>query len=120
MRWSLGIDIGSLDVSIIVGYPGSIASLWQQAGRAGRRSGVSLTILVANSSAINQFLCTEPKYIFDRTPESGIIDPDNLIIKTNHLKCAAFELPFDEDENSMANRHEQDSGLPRRPEYPPP
>ncbi|MEW5796649.1 MAG: DEAD/DEAH box helicase [Candidatus Zixiibacteriota bacterium] len=94
----LGIDIGSLDVSIIVGYPGSIASLWQQAGRAGRRSGVSLTIMVANSSAINQFLCSEPKYITERTPESGIIDPDNLIIKTNHLKCAAFELPFDEDE----------------------
>ena len=94
----LGIDIGSLDVSIIVGYPGSIASLWQQAGRAGRRAGVSLTIMVANSSAINQFLCSEPKYITERTPESGIIDPDNLIIKTNHLKCAAFELPFDEDE----------------------
>jgi len=94
----LGIDIGSLDVSIIVGYPGSIASLWQQAGRAGRRAGVSLTIMVAKSSAINQFLCSEPKYITERTPESGIIDPDNLIIKTNHLKCAAFELPFDEDE----------------------
>ncbi len=94
----LGIDIGSLDVSIIVGYPGSIASLWQQAGRAGRRAGMSLTIMVANSSAINQFLCSEPRYITDRTPESGVIDPDNLIIKTNHLKCAAFELPFDEDE----------------------
>jgi DEAD/DEAH box helicase domain-containing protein len=94
----LGIDVGSLDVSIIVGYPGSIASLWQQAGRAGRRSSTSLTILVANSSAINQFLCSEPHYITDRTPESGIIDPDNLIIKTNHLKCAAFELPFDEEE----------------------
>jgi DEAD/DEAH box helicase domain-containing protein len=96
----LGIDIGSLDVSIIVGYPGSIASLWQQAGRAGRRAGVSLTIMVANSSAINQFLCSEPRYITERTPESGIIDPDNLIIKTNHLKCASFELPFDEDEYS--------------------
>ncbi len=94
----LGIDIGSLDVSIIVGYPGSIASLRQQAGRAGRRAEVSLTIMVANSSAINQFLCSEPHYITDRTPESGIIDPDNLIIKTNHLKCASFELPFDEDE----------------------
>jgi DEAD/DEAH box helicase domain-containing protein len=94
----LGVDIGSLDVSIIVGYPGSIASLWQQAGRAGRRSGVSLTILVANSSAINQFLCTEPKYIFDRTPEAGIIDPDNVIIHANHIKCAAFELPYTEDE----------------------
>ena len=94
----LGIDIGSLDVSIIVGYPGSIASLWQQAGRAGRSTGTSLTILIANSSAINQFLCAEPKYIFDKTPEAGIIDPDNLIIRTNHLKCAAFELPFDESE----------------------
>ncbi|HKK21267.1 MAG TPA: DEAD/DEAH box helicase [candidate division Zixibacteria bacterium] len=94
----LGVDIGSLDVSIIVGYPGTIASLWQQAGRAGRRSGTAVTILVANSTAINQFLCSEPKYIFDRTPESGIIDPDNLVIRTNHLKCAAFELPFDEDD----------------------
>ncbi|MCK4373347.1 MAG: DEAD/DEAH box helicase, partial [candidate division Zixibacteria bacterium] len=94
----LGVDIGSLEVSIIVGYPGSIASLWQQAGRAGRRSGASLTIMVANSSAINQFLCTEPKYILDKTPESGIIDPDNLIIRTNHLKCGAFELPYDEED----------------------
>ncbi len=94
----LGIDIGALDVSIIVGYPGSIASLLQQAGRAGRRSSTSLTVMVANSSAINQFLCSEPKYIFDRTPESSIIDPDNLIIKTNHLKCASFELPFDDEE----------------------
>ncbi|MFH2048407.1 MAG: Zn-binding domain-containing protein, partial [bacterium] len=94
----LGIDVGSLDVSIIVGYPGSIASLWQQAGRAGRRSSTSLTILVSNSTAINQFLSAEPKYIFDRTPESGIIDPNNLIIRANHLKCAAFELPIDEEE----------------------
>ncbi|MBU0982329.1 MAG: DEAD/DEAH box helicase, partial [candidate division Zixibacteria bacterium] len=94
----LGVDIGSLDVSIIVGYPGSIASLWQQAGRAGRRSSHSLTILVANSSAINQFLCSEPEYVVARNPEAGIIDPDNLIIKTNHLKCAAFELPFSREE----------------------
>ena len=94
----LGIDIGSLDVSIIVGYPGSIASLLQQAGRAGRRSGMSVTVLVANSSAINQFLVAEPKYIFERTPEAGVIDPHNLIIRANHIKCAAFELPFDEAE----------------------
>jgi DEAD/DEAH box helicase domain-containing protein len=96
----LGVDIGSLDVSVIVGYPGSIASLWQQAGRAGRRSGASITVLVANSTAINQFLCTEPKFIFERTPELGIVDPDNLIIRTNHLKCATFELPFGADESA--------------------
>jgi DEAD/DEAH box helicase domain-containing protein len=94
----LGIDVGSLDVSIIVGYPGSIASLWQQAGRAGRRTGTSVTIMVANSSPINQFLSGEPSYIFDRTPEFGMIDPDNLIIRTNHLKCAVFELPYTGDE----------------------
>ncbi|HOZ08251.1 MAG TPA: DEAD/DEAH box helicase, partial [candidate division Zixibacteria bacterium] len=94
----LGLDIGSLDVSIIVGYPGTMASLWQQAGRAGRRSKTSLTVMIANSTAINQFLCAEPEYIFGRTPESGIIDPNNLIIRSNHLKCAAFELPFEEHE----------------------
>ena len=94
----LGIDIGGLDVSIIMGYPGSIASLWQQAGRAGRSTTTSLTIMIASSTPINQFLCAQPKYIFERTPESGIIDPDNLIIRTNHMKCAAFELPFDETE----------------------
>lgn len=90
----LGVDIGSLQVAIIVGYPGTIASLWQQAGRAGRTAGVSLAILVANSSAINQFLCAEPKYLFDRVPEAGVVDPENLIIRTNHLKCASFELPY--------------------------
>ena len=94
----LGIDVGSLDVSIIVGYPGTMASLWQQAGRAGRRSNTSVTVMIANSSAINQFLCSEPRYVFDRTPEAGIIDPNNLIIRSNHLKCAAFELPFEQDE----------------------
>ncbi len=99
----LGIDVGSLDVSIIVGYPGSIASLWQQAGRAGRSNTTSLTIMIANSTPINQFLCAEPKYIFGRTPEAGIIDPDNLIIRTNHIKCAAFELPFDETEYYSAD-----------------
>lgn len=95
----LGVDVGHLDVSIIMGYPGSIASLWQQAGRAGRRSNTTLTILVASSTAINQFLCSEPKYIFERTPESGIVDPDNLIIRSSHIKCAAFELPVETSEN---------------------
>lgn len=90
----LGIDIGALDVSIICGYPGSISSVWQQAGRAGRRADVSVTIFVANSSAINQFLAKDPTYLFKKTPEMGIIDPDNLIISANHIKCASFELPL--------------------------
>lgn len=94
----LGIDIGALDVSIICGYPGSISSVWQQAGRAGRRSGVSVTIFVANSSAINQFLAKHTSYLLKRTPEMGIIDPDNLIISANHIKCASFELPFRREE----------------------
>lgn len=94
----LGIDIGALDVSIICGYPGSISSVWQQAGRAGRRSGISVTIFVANSSAINQFLAKHTSYLLKRTPEMGIIDPDNLIISANHIKCASFELPFRREE----------------------
>ncbi|MCX6826094.1 MAG: DEAD/DEAH box helicase [candidate division Zixibacteria bacterium] len=94
----LGIDIGALDVSIICGYPGSISSVWQQAGRAGRRSGSSVTIFVANSSAINQFLAKHSSYLLSKTPEMGIIDPDNLIISANHIKCASFELPFQKSE----------------------
>jgi len=89
----LGIDIGSLDVSVMCGFPGSIASVWQQAGRAGRKSGVSAAIMVATSSPLPQFLMSQPSYFFDRSPEEGIIDPDNLIIHSSHIKCAAFELP---------------------------
>jgi len=99
----LGVDIGSLDVSIILGYPGSISSLWQQAGRAGRRRGTSVTIFVATSAAINQFLCAHPEYIFERSPEMGIVDPDNLIIRASHLKCAAFEMPVRVDEEFGAD-----------------
>ncbi|MCH9031223.1 MAG: DEAD/DEAH box helicase [candidate division Zixibacteria bacterium] len=99
----LGMDIGSLDVSIIVGYPGSISSLWQQAGRAGRRKATSLTIFITNSSALNQFLGANPDYIFKKSPEMGIIDPDNLIIRTSHLKCASYELPMTTEENFGAD-----------------
>jgi len=89
----LGIDIGSLDVSVLCGFPGSIASVWQQAGRAGRKTGVSAAIMVATSSPLPQFLMSHPQYFFQRSPEEGIIDPDNLIIRSSHIKCAAFELP---------------------------
>ncbi|MDW7738490.1 MAG: DEAD/DEAH box helicase [Bacillota bacterium] len=94
----LGIDIGALDACIITGYPGSISSTWQQAGRSGRRSGVSLAMLVANSEPLNQYLVGNPDYFFGRNPERALADPDNLIILTNHIRCAAFELPFDRSE----------------------
>ena len=90
----LGIDIGGLDVSVMLGYPGSVASTWQQAGRAGRRSGTSVAVLVANSTPLNQFMAKNPDYFFDAPIEEGRINPDNLHILVNHVKCAAFELPF--------------------------
>ena len=94
----LGIDIGSLDVAVMLGYPGSVASTWQQAGRAGRRSGTSVAVLVANSTPLNQFMAKNPDYFFDAPIEEGRINPDNLHILVNHVKCAAFELPFTEGE----------------------
>ena len=94
----LGIDIGQLDISILAGYPGSVASTWQQAGRAGRRQGTSLTILVASSSPLDQYIIEHPEYFVDKNPETAQVDPDNLQILMSHLKCAAFELPFEEGE----------------------
>jgi DEAD/DEAH box helicase domain-containing protein len=94
----LGIDVGSLDVSILAGYPGTIASTWQRAGRAGRRSGVSCAILVASSRPLDQFIVRHPDYFFGSSPEHAYIQPDNLEILVNHLKCAAFELPLAQDE----------------------
>jgi len=94
----LGIDIGALEAAVLVGYPGTVASTWQQAGRAGRRSTHSLAVMVAGSSPLDQFLVNNPQYFFDRTPENGLINPDNLFILINHLQCAAFELPFGDDE----------------------
>jgi DEAD/DEAH box helicase domain-containing protein len=90
----LGIDIGSLDVAVIAGYPGSIASTWQQAGRAGRRTGASVAVFVANSNPLNQFIVNHPDYFFGGSPEHGLINPDNLSILVDHIKCASFELPF--------------------------
>jgi DEAD/DEAH box helicase domain-containing protein len=95
----LGIDIGNLSASIMAGYPGNIASTWQQAGRAGRKQGLSLAILIATSSPLDQFIVNHPEYFFGTPPETGIIDPNNLYILTSHLKCAAFELPFEEKES---------------------
>ncbi|HEY5906468.1 MAG TPA: DEAD/DEAH box helicase, partial [Vicinamibacteria bacterium] len=94
----LGIDIGSLDAAVLLGYPGSVASAWQQAGRAGRRSGTSVAVLVANSTPLNQFIAKHPDYFFGAPAEQGRINPDNLQILLAHVKCAAFELPFSDDE----------------------
>ncbi|MDQ3419335.1 MAG: DEAD/DEAH box helicase, partial [Acidobacteriota bacterium] len=94
----LGIDIGALDVSVMAGYPGTIAATWQRAGRAGRRSTRSAAVLVASSAPIDQFIVRNPSYFFDASPEHALINPDNLHILIDHVKCAAFELPFADDE----------------------
>ena len=90
----LGIDIGGMDAVVLVGYPGTIASTRQQAGRAGRKHGNSLAVMVASSNPLDQFLMQHPEFIFDRTPEQALINPDNLLILLQHIRCAAFELPF--------------------------
>ncbi|MDW7614662.1 DEAD/DEAH box helicase [Peribacillus simplex] len=90
----LGVDIGQLQVCIMTGYPGSISSAWQQAGRAGRRHGEALIIMVGSSSALDQYIVQHPDYFFTRNPETARINPDNLLILVDHVKCAAYELPF--------------------------
>jgi DEAD/DEAH box helicase domain-containing protein len=90
----LGIDVGSLDATVMAGYPGTIASTWQRAGRAGRRSGSSCAVMVASSAPLDQFIVQHPNYFFERSPEHAFVQPDNLEILINHLKCAAFELPI--------------------------
>ena len=94
----LGVDIGQLQVCIMSGYPGSIASTWQQAGRAGRRHGESLVLMVAGNTPIDQYIVQNPDYFFGRSPEQARINPENLIILVDHLKCAAYELPFKKGE----------------------
>jgi DEAD/DEAH box helicase domain-containing protein len=94
----LGIDIGTLDVVVMAGYPGTIASTLQRAGRAGRRTSTSLAVMVASSAPLDQFIVENPEYFFGRSPEYAHVNPDNLEITLNHLRCAAFELPIRDDE----------------------
>jgi len=94
----LGIDIGGLGAALLVGYPGSIASTWQQAGRAGRGAEPALAVLVVTAAPLDQFLARHPDYFFARPPEQALIDPDHLVILLNHLRCASFELPFRQGE----------------------
>ncbi len=93
----LGIDIGSLQCAVLVGYPGTIASTWQQLGRAGRRSG-SIGVFVASSSPLDQFIVRHPEYFLGTDPEEGLIDPNNLLLLAAHLQAGLFELPFTEGE----------------------
>ncbi len=95
----LGIDIGALDACVLCGYPGTIASAWQQAGRAGRRQGTSIVFFVASSAAIDQYIVTHPDYLLHKSPENALLNPDNLYILLSHFKCAAFELPFEEEDH---------------------
>jgi DEAD/DEAH box helicase domain-containing protein len=90
----LGIDIGGLDASVVVGFPGSFNSFWQQAGRAGRRGGTSVSVFVASAALVDQFIMNDPEWFFRKSAEEGRIDPDNPYILTDHVKCACFELPF--------------------------
>jgi DEAD/DEAH box helicase domain-containing protein len=93
----LGIDIGSLQAAVLVGYPGTIASTWQQLGRAGRRSG-SVGVFVASSSPLDQFIVRHPEYFLSADPEEGLIDPNNLLLLAGHLQAGLFELPFEDQE----------------------
>ncbi|MGQ9517379.1 MAG: DEAD/DEAH box helicase [Anaerolineae bacterium] len=99
----LGVDIGDLSVAILTGYPGSIASTWQQAGRAGRRARVSAAIFIAGPSPLDQYIVTHPDFILGRSPERALIAPDNPAILLSHLACAAFELPLAEGEGFGAD-----------------
>lgn len=101
----LGIDIGGLDASIIVGYPGTLAGFFQQAGRAGRRDRESLVILVAIDTSVNQYVMNHPEYIFGRPIERLVIEPENPYILSGHLRCAAYELPISEAEAGSFGEH---------------
>lgn len=94
----LGIDIGQLQACVLNGYPGTIASTWQQSGRAGRRQESSVTFLVASSNPLDQYMIQNPDFFFGHAPERALIHPDNLLVLIDHVKCAAYELPFQKGE----------------------
>lgn len=93
----LGVDIGSLDVALLVNYPGTIASTWQQAGRSGRRHDESLAVLLAGNDPVDQYLMRHPDYFFAQSPEHAVVDPENPYVLAKHLQAAAFELPLDDE-----------------------
>jgi DEAD/DEAH box helicase domain-containing protein len=94
----LGIDVGQMQAAVLCGYPGSIASTWQQLGRAGRRDEPSVGIMVCSSNPVDQFLASHPEYFLSRSPEHGLVDPDNLLVLMGHLQASLFEVPFPDGE----------------------
>jgi DEAD/DEAH box helicase domain-containing protein len=94
----LGVDVGQLDVSILAGYPGSIAATWQQMGRAGRRKGTSVSVLIAGGGPVDRYVVEHPEFLLDSPPEEARLDPDNLHVLLGHLKAACFEMPFEPGE----------------------
>lgn len=94
----LGVDIGALDVCVLNGYPGTVAGTWQRLGRAGRRNQTALGVLVASSQPLDQYIVRNPDFFLGASPENARIDPDQLLILMQHIRCAAFELPFTEGE----------------------
>ncbi len=108
----LGIDIGGIDAAIVTGFPGSFSSFWQQAGRAGRRQTESVAVFIASSSPLDQYIIAHPDYFFERPQEAAKIDANNPYVLTDHVKCAAFELPFTDEELAGA-------GVPSANRFPP-
>ena len=109
----LGIDIGGLDASVVAGFPGSFNSFWQQSGRAGRRGGTSVSVFVASSSPMDQFIMNDTDWFFRKSAEEARLDPDNPYILSDHVRCAAFELPFrDEALEKGEDPFPADSALP--------
>ncbi len=94
----LGVDIGRLDAAILAGYPGSVAATWQQFGRAGRRQGTSVSVLIASGAPVDQFVIHHPEFLLDGSPEEARVDPDNLHVLLAHLRAAVFEMPFEPGE----------------------
>ncbi|MEM6571854.1 MAG: DEAD/DEAH box helicase, partial [Planctomycetota bacterium] len=115
----LGVDIGALDVAVLVGYPGSQASFWQRAGRVGRRGNTSLVVQIARSEPVDQFLVHHPEYLFDAPRERLGVDPDNLVLLSEHVKCGAFELPFHARQGAADDETEAPEGetLTGEPEF---
>ena len=97
----LGIDVGSLDAAVLVGFPNTIASTWQQAGRAGRSRGPSLAVVVAYDDPIDQYLMRHPEYFFAQSPESAVLDPENPYVLASHIACAAYELPLSPEDEAL-------------------